>query len=336
MEINMGVIARFRFRGLAAATVAAGLAFAGTAEADTITLAEADTLTGENLVQLVALARAAERGVDAEIISLKSDDVVFQAVLNGQVDIGIGSAYAPIQTLEDAPVRNFYQLRRLAYFPVVDKTKITSWQDLDAAPITVHARGSGTEAIAKFMETVHDIEFSEMSFVPGSEVRAVALRRGTIDATFLDITNTRLVTQEEPDRFGLLPMGDTTGSDSLLYAREDFLEENAEEVQILLEELMRAAREFNADPSLPAQLREELGLLPDLPQELVDEITPYFEIATEADLFPEEGGGMAAAKGDILFLTQSGALTGDPEELDPNDFWDFEPLEKAKAALEGE
>ncbi|MEM8852659.1 MAG: ABC transporter substrate-binding protein [Pseudomonadota bacterium] len=321
-------------RGAAALTLAAAIAAPQAARADTITLAEADTLTGENLIQLVALARAAERGVDAEIISLKSDDVVFQAVLNGQIDIGVGTAYAAQQTLGDSPVRNFYQLRRLAYFPVVNKEKITSWQDLDGAPITVHARGSGTEAIARFMEGVHGIKFSEMSFVPGSEVRAVALRRGNIDATFLDITNTRLVTNEAPDKFGLLPMGDTTGSDSVLYATTSFLEENADAVQVIVEELMRAAKEFNADPTLPAKLREEMDLLPDLPEELVGEITPYFETATTAGLFPEDGGGLKAAEADVAFLTQSGALTGDPADIDPASFWTFDIIEKAKAATE--
>ena len=46
---------------------------------------------------------------------------------------------------------------------------------------------------------------------------------------------------------------------------------------------MRSAREINADPTLPAKLREEMGLLPDLPKELVDEITPYFETAVKQE-----------------------------------------------------
>ncbi len=322
-----------KLRGKAAIlTVAIGLAAASGASAETISIAEADTITGENLVQLVAIERAKARGVDAELISLKSDDIVFQAVLNGQAHIGVGTAYAPLQTLGDAPIRNFYQLRRLAYFPVVDKTQITSWADLDGKPITVHARGSGTEAIARFIESVQGISFSEMSYVPGSEVRAVALRQGTINATFLDITNTRLVTDEFPDRFGLLPLGDATASDSLLFARTDFLEENKEAVTILVEELMKVAAEFNADPSLPAKLRDQYGLLEDLPQEMIDEITPYFEVATGAALFPADGGGLPAVKSDFAFLTQSGALQGNPDELDPAAFWSFDIIEAAAAA----
>ena len=301
---------------------------------DVITFAEADTITGESLINLIAFERAKARGVNAETISLRSDDLVFQAVLNGQVEVGVGSAYAALQTLgAEAPVRNFYQLKKLGFLCVVNKNKIKSWKDLDGQPITIHARGSGTEAISYYMEKVHDIKFSELSFVPGSEVRGIALRKGTIDATFLDITNTRLVLAEDPEKFGILALGDVDGSDSLLFARSDFLSDRAGDMQILLEELMRSAREINADPTLPAKLREEMGILPDLPKELVDEITPYFETAVKQGMFAEDGGGLPAALGDFEFLTASGGLQGPSSDLNPDNFWNFELLDKAKAAL---
>ncbi len=320
---------------LAAACIISSFAFISAAIADdVITFAEADTITGESLVNLIAFERAKERGVKAEAISLQSDDLVFQAVLNGQVEVGVGSAYAAIQTLgAESPVRNFYQLKKLGFLCVVNKEKIKSWKDLDGQPITIHARGSGTEAISYYMQALHDIEFSEMSFVPGSEVRGVALRKGTIDATFLDITNTRLVLAEDPDKFGILPLGDVDGSDSLLFARSDFLSDRAGDVQILLEELMRSARQINADPTLPARLRDEMGLLPDLPQELVDEITPYYETAVKQGMFAEDGGGLPAALGDFEFLIASGGLKGPASSLNPENFWNFGILDKAKAAL---
>ena len=332
LELKMIILRKIR---LAAACIISSVALISTAMADdVITFAEADTITGESLVNLIAFERAKDRGVKAEAISLQSDDLVFQAVLNGQVEIGVGSAYAAIQTLgADSPVRNFYQLKKLGFLCVVNKNKIKSWQDLDGQPITIHARGSGTEAISYYMQALHGIEFSEMSFVPGSEVRGVALRKGTIDATFLDITNTRLVLAEDPEKFGILPLGDVDGSDSLLFARSDFLSDRAGDMQILLEELMRSAREINADPTLPARLREEMGLLPDLPQELVDEITPYYETAVKQGMFAEDGGGLPAALGDFEFLIASGGLKGPASSLNPENFWDFELLDKAKAAL---
>mgnify|MGYP001176297530 FL=1 len=332
LELKMIILRKIR---LAAACIISSFALVSTAFADdVITFAEADTITGESLVNLIAFERAKERGVKAEAISLQSDDLVFQAVLNGQVEVGVGSAYAAIQTLgAESPVRNFYQLKKLGFLCVVNKEKIKSWKDLDGQPITIHARGSGTEAISYYMQALHDIEFSEMSFVPGSEVRGVALRKGTIDATFLDITNTRLVLAEDPDKFGILPLGDVDGSDSLLFARSDFLSDRAGDIQILLEELMRSARQINADPTLPARLRDEMGLLPDLPQELVDEITPYYETAVKQGMFAEDGGGLPAALGDFEFLIASGGLKGPASSLNPENFWNFGLLDKAKAAL---
>jgi NitT/TauT family transport system substrate-binding protein len=332
LELKMIILRKIR---LAAACIISSFAFISTALADdVITFAEADTITGESLINLIAFERAKARGVKAEAISLQSDDLVFQAVLNGQVEIGVGSAYAAIQTLGAAsPVRNFYQLKKLGFLCVVNKEKIKSWKDLDGQPITIHARGSGTEAISYYMQALHNIEFSEMSFVPGSEVRGIALRKGTIDATFLDITNTRLVLAEDPDKFGILPLGDVDGSDSLLFARSDFLSDRAADMQILLEELIRSARQINADPTLPARLREEMGLLPDLPQELVDEITPYYETAVKQGMFVEDGGGLPAALGDFEFLIASGGLKGPASSLDPENFWNFGLLDKAKAAL---
>ena len=118
---------------LAAACIISSFAFISAAIADdVITFAEADTITGESLVNLIAFERAKERGVKAEAISLQSDDLVFQAVLNGQVEVGVGSAYAAIQTLgAESPVRNFYQLKKLGFlcaseFEKLDETVFNS------------------------------------------------------------------------------------------------------------------------------------------------------------------------------------------------------------------
>ena len=52
-----------------------------------------------------------------------------------------------------------------------------------------------------------------------------------------------------------------------------------------------------------------MGLLPDLPQELVDEITPYFETAVKQGMFAEDGGATCCF-GDFDFLVASGGLKG--------------------------
>jgi len=299
-----------------------------------ISIGLGDIATVETLNLLIALERVKERGVEVEFTAFKDEDIAAQAVVNGQVDVGIGTPYALIQKVE-APIRIFYQLSTLKFYPVVDAEAYPDWQALDGEPFAYHGRGSGTEAMGNLLAEQNGIEFGEISYVPGSEVRGVALMQGNIKATFLDIANTNLVMEQMPGKFHVLPTGEVNASDEALYARLDWLQENEETVQILLEELLRTWREINQDPTLVAAEREQLGLLPDLPEDLEAQIDPYFEQAVGEAMFPSDGGGEAAARSDFAFYSKAGQLEGAPDELQVEDFWYLEPLEKARAAVQG-
>lgn len=316
---------------LAAAFAVAFVSSFGASQAkaqDTIRVGTADTLGAEDLVLLIGFENAKARGVKIEVTPFKSDDVVFQAIINGQMDIGVGVAYKMIQVLK-APIRHFYQLRRLAYFPVVNKEFYKTWKDLDGQDMAVHSRGSGTEALARLMESLHGIKFKRMTYVPGSEVRAIAMRRGNLKATYLDLTRTRLLTTEDPKRFGVLPAGKQSASDEVLYASTDFLKKNGDAIGIIVEEILRAARRMNADPTSLAAERERMNLLAELPKNLSEEITSYHIQAAMAGLFSPNGGGEGAARADFEFLTSAGRLDGDLKTLDVAKFWDLGPLNTA-------
>lgn len=309
--------------------MAAGVSHAQ--EETTIRLVEADSFSAEDLVQMIAYAKAGERGVKIESMALKADDIAFQAVLNGQADMGIGDSYEAISNLK-APVRNISQIRKLAYIPVVDKTVYPDWKSLDGQPFAVHSRGSGTETMARIVEKAEGIKFSEISYVPGAEVRVVAMQRGNIKATYLDLTTTKILIDSDPEKFARLPAGSQDASDSTLYVNESFAKENPKAVQILVEELLKSAKATAADPSYPAREREALGLLPDLSEKEVAEITPYFTEAVAAGIFPTDGGGEAAAKADVDFLAEAGKMpTSDKVSL--TDYWDFAPLAAATGAI---
>lgn len=293
-----------------------------------------DIATVETLNLLIALERVKERGVDVELTAFKDEDVAAQAVVNGQVDVGVGTPYALIQKVE-APIRIFYQLSTLKFYPVVDQEAYPDWQSLDGEPFVYHGRGSGTEAMGNLLAEQNGIEFGEISYVPGSEVRAVALMQGNIKATFLDIANKNLVMEQAPGQFHILPTGEINASDEALYARLDWLQENEETVQVLLEELLKTWRDINQNPEMVAAEREQLGLLPDLPEDLVGQIDPYFEQAVGEAMFPNDGGGEQAARSDFAFYSKAGQLEGSPDDLQVQDFWYLEPLEQARAAVQG-
>lgn len=312
---------------------AAALLVPQSTSAQKIRVGDAGTMSVEKLIEAVALEHAKKRGVDYVRKSLKSDDITKQAFLSKEIDIVFGSnAYRLIQKLK-LPAKHFFQLRMLAYFPVVAKASYKSWNDLNGKEFVVHARGSGTEVLAHQMEGAHKIKFKNVSFVPGSQVRATALLRGTIKATYLNIPAVQFLMKKAPGKFKILPPGSQSASDSAMYARTGFLAKNAAKVQILVEELLKVIRKTNADPTYIAKERQRLGLMARLPEQRAAGIVPFYKVAAETQLYPNNGGGAERVKGDFLFYSKSGDLTGNPNDLKVSDYWDFGPLNAALKKL---
>jgi NitT/TauT family transport system substrate-binding protein len=247
--------------------------------------------------------------------------------------MGLGAPYGLIEG-SGAPLRIVCQLQRLRFFPVVDKAAYPDWQSLDGETFTVHSRGSTSEALARIIEEEEGIEFGEISYVPGAEVRATALLRGNIKAAMLDIPTKNFVMSEAPGKFHVLPTPETSASDEVLFGNTEWMEQNQESVQVLLEEVLKVWQSIVENPEFVQEERERLGLLPDLPAELEKELLPYYEQAAEEGLFTEDCGGEAAAKEDFEFYNQAGQLKADPADLQVEDFWTLEPSESALRAVE--
>jgi NitT/TauT family transport system substrate-binding protein len=289
-----------------------------------------DVISIDELPLLIAVERAKARGVDVDVTAFKSEEVATQAVINGQADVGQGTPYAAVQKV-GVPMRFFYQLSTLQFFPVVSKESYKSWKDLDGQEIAVQGRGSGTEAIMLLAAKQHGIKYKNVSYVPGSQVRALALLKGNIKATILDAANKNRVMKEAPDKFIILPLGSLKASDEALFATREFLDKNQAGIAIFLEELVKVNRAINANPKSVLDDRKKLGLLKELPAKMEEEILPFFEEAVQNGVFPNDGGGESAAKNDLEFYSLSGALTG--ENLKVEDFWHFAPLKSALAKV---
>ena len=287
-----------------------------------------DVISIDELPLLIAAERAKARGVDVEITAFKSEELATQAVINGQADVGQGTPYAALQKVT-VPIRFFYQLSTLQFFPVVNKESYKSWKDLDGQEIAVQGRGSGTEAIMILAAKQHGIKYKNISYVPGSQVRGLALLKGNIKATILDAPNKNMVMKEAPDKFIVLPLGDVKASDEALFATRDFIDKNQAGIRIFIEELVKVNRAINANPKSVLDDRKRLGLLKDLPAKMEGEILPFFEEAVQNGVFPNDGGAANAAKNDLEFYSLSGALKG--ENLKAEDFWYFAPLKAALA-----
>jgi NitT/TauT family transport system substrate-binding protein len=273
---------------------------------------------------------AKARGVDVEVTAFKSEEIATQAVINGQADVGQGTPYAALQKV-GAPIRFFYQLSTLQFFPVVSKEHYKTWKDLDGQDIAVQGRGSGTEAIMALAAKQHGIKYKTMSYVPGSQVRALALLKGNIKATILDAPNKSYVMKEAPDRFVILPLGELKASDEALFATTDFLEKNQAAVIVFVEELIKVNRAINKNPAIVLDERKRLGILKDLPAKLEPEILPFYQEAVQGGIFPTDGGGERAAKNDLEFFRLAGQIQGDAAKVE--DFWHFGLLKGALAKV---
>lgn len=328
----MLISARIRLAVLVcAAPLLCALSGTAWAQAPTkIRYALGDVISIDELPLLVAAERAKKRGVEVEITAFKSEEIATQAVINGQADIGQGTPYAAIEKV-NVPIRFFYQLSSLQFFPIVNREAYKNWKDLDGQEIAVQSRGSGTEAIMNLMAKEHGIKYKSVSFVPGSNVRAIALLKGTIRASILDASNKNYVMKEAPGKFIVLPLGKVKASDEALFAKKEYLDKNRAAVAVLLEELIKVNREINKNPGAMAEERKKLGLLKDLPAKLEGEILPYFKEGVESGIFPADGGGESAAKNDLEFYHLSGALKDPNMKVD--DFWDLAPLKAALAKV---
>lgn len=310
--------------------VAIGLLLSPAAEAaeNKIRIAFGDIASVESLNFLIAIERAKEQGVEIDVTYLKSEDIAAQAVVSGEADVGVGTPYAMLQKVK-APIRMFYQMSTLRFFPIVNTEFYKDWKDLDGQEVAVHARGSGTEAIMKLMAQRHGINYSNISYVAGAEVRAGALLQGNIKASIVDAANRRMLEQKAPGKFAILPMESVNASDEALYANAEFLAREQAAVDTLVEALITTWREINDNPGFVVELRKKYNVLTDLPADLEPEIEPYFVESAAAGAFPNNGGSEAAVKDDFDFYGVAGQLEGDPAALKVEDFWDFGPLNRA-------
>jgi len=311
-----------------AAVVPLALALTVTsASADKIRIALAETPSDELAAFFVALDRARANGLDYEWTAFSDEELAIQAVLSGQMDIGFGTPYAAMQRSK-APVRIIFQLSKLKFFPVTSK-KYSSLEDLSGEPILLHSRGGGTDSIANVIEDKVGITFGERSYVPGSANRVVALVAGQADATIIDLSNKNKIIAQHPDKFNVLPMFDVEASDEALFANLDWIQANADDVQIFVDALLSTWQDMNADPAIIARETDPDGPIGQLPPEILDGLDGFYTEAVAGGLYDANGGGRKAAEADMEWYSQAGQLEGDASTLKIDDFWYMAPLDAA-------
>jgi NitT/TauT family transport system substrate-binding protein len=326
----MSLVSRsFKSMALALCVGAAALTgFTAAQAAEKVRVALGDVVSVETLAFLVALERAKDRGIDYELTSFAKEELAIQAIVNGQADLGVGTPYSVIQKSK-LPLRIMFQVSRLVFFPVVS-AEYQSWKDLDGQPFTFHARGSGTEAIGNILAKRNEISFGERSYVPGSDNRIIAMMNGQIKATIVDLSNKNKLMQMAGDKFRVLPSVEDPASDEVVFASQEWIKNNPEQVKVITEELLKLWREMAKNPQIIEDERAKRNLLADQPKEVLEEVVPYYTEGVKEGLFDPEGGSEAAVKADFEFYTEAGQLEGNAADFKVEDFWDLTPLENAR------
>ncbi|GIX14558.1 MAG: hypothetical protein KatS3mg118_2517 [Paracoccaceae bacterium] len=171
--------------------------------------------------------------------------------------------------------------------------------------------------------------------MPGSANRVVALLSGQAVATIIDLANKNKLMREHGDKFNVLPMFDVDASDEALFANLDWIKANEKAVDIFVEALLSVWRDMNDDPTVIARETNPDGPIGQLPKEILDGLDDFYREAVEGGLYDRDGGGRKAARADMEWYSLAGQLQGDPSELKIEDFWYFEPLDRAIAKLGG-
>ena len=312
-----------------ALAAAAFLSFAVAASAaEKVRVALGDVVSVETLAFVVALERAKERGVDYELTSFAKEELAIQAVdqrpgrsrrrhalCGDPEEQGAAQDHLPGDAARVLPGR-------------LDK-QYKTWKDLNGQPITFHARGTGTEAIGNIIAKREGIKFGERSYVPGSENRVIAMMNGQIKATIVDLANKNVLMEKAGDRFHVLPgveqAGERRDSSS---PTSSWIEKNAKQVDIIVEELLKLWREMKDNPAIIEEERAKRNLMADQPKEVLDEVMPFY---TEA----VEGRRLCAARGcerrgrrpTSSSTSEAGQMQGPAGDLKVEDFWYLAPLE---------
>jgi NitT/TauT family transport system substrate-binding protein len=243
----------------------------------------------------------------------------------------VGTPYSVIQKSK-APLRILFQGTRLVFFPVADK-QYKSWKDLNGQPFTFHARGTGTEAIGNIIAKREGIQFGDRSYVPGSENRIIAMMKGQIKASIIDLANKNTLMEKAGDRFIVLPGVSSPASDETLFGNLDWIKANEKQVDIIVTEFARLWAEMNADPAVIERERAKRKLMADQPKEILTKVTDFYTVSTKEGIYAPGGGSAEVAKSDFEFYVEAGQMQGPVSSLAVENFWYLGPLERARKVI---
>jgi NitT/TauT family transport system substrate-binding protein len=296
-------------RGLAV-LAAAGLVLAGCSNgsggdggAFTVAYIEPDLTT----VPLMAAVEATrEAGFEIDTVELAEPELAIEGLANGDYAVSAeATSPALIAIQRGAPIKIVADVVGNQW-AVYGGPDVTSCDDLVGRPFGIFSEGAVATAMARSWVAESCTEGEpDYLVIGGSDVRAQALLAGEIDATALEIAD-RITLADAGDEPNLVVDFGQQLPDlhpQTVYANTEFLVDNAEAAQTLIDALVAEHEAINADPGYLVSLVEQH--LPDSVDDLLPEIAAAY---VDAGLFEAAALTPENVQGTIDFFVAAGVI----------------------------
>lgn len=279
---------------------------------------------------LIAREGCTERGYNVTSTLYPNPVTALQAVLTGEADIGSADPPIIINANQEGQDLRIFGLQQSIGYSMVAPQSISEPAELEGMRVGYHSPGSMTRGLA-FLAAERFGFTPEWLAIEGSEVRLEALLNGQLDATVLDLEQTaNLIASHGDEYYVLIPFSQEFPGlmGGGLYASPEWLEENAEAAQCLVEEIILANRALVDDKEFfKEEILRLVGTTSGLEEnpELLDAVAETF---IQNNVFDVNGGLTQEAAEDTVDIYVE---IGDLEEASPFDSW--ATMEIIEAAL---
>jgi ABC-type nitrate/sulfonate/bicarbonate transport system substrate-binding protein len=278
-----------------------------------------------DLASLLTWDELRSEGINIDTQFFSDADVVIQALARGDIDFATNvGAVATMQAVDGGLPLEIFAGYVGAEFVLGGTTDIKTPKDLEGKTVAVHSEVSLTNAYTRALIEKHDLQDVEVIIVPNSSARAQAIEQGQVDAAPLDLADATLLASEAPDRFHtVLFFGEEFSGveNNGTVATTKFLEDNAEDAQLIVDALIQTNRKMAEDPDWAAEqsLRFLGSAYPDTPDLLQDVVRDYID----RGLWDLDGGiDKDTATATIAFNEKYAGLEGAGD--DPSQYYNFD------------
>lgn len=272
-------------------------------------------------VPSVPLLEAAELlradGHDVTLEEVAEPELAIEGLVRGTFDFS-GESISPalIAMQQDAPIVVIGDVVANEWALFAEE-EIQSCEDLDGMRIGLFSEGSvATAMIRAWVEQECAGIEPEYLVIGGSDVRALALVAGEINATALTIADIAVLEQEGTAVNLLVDFGESLADlrPSALYANSDFVAENPGATQAFLAAILEVHDQINADP---AYLEEIITKhLPEVDEAILESVAAEY---VERGLFDAAALTEANLEFTIQFFVDAGVIESGLEVADVAD-----------------